>query len=129
MSTKMMSVPVGKVEEAINGARRLIEDLREIQKSRVVEIDGENGTIDDVAELIARSVEDGAKLEEAMFNVENKVFVKLVERGHDNNVKLANVLGITPDNLRQKLFTRGIKLKEVKKALAGEGVVVKQPQS
>ncbi|RJQ32047.1 hypothetical protein C4572_01760 [Candidatus Parcubacteria bacterium] len=125
MSTKIMNVPVEKVEEAISGARKLIEDLREIQRSRVVEIDGEKGTIDDVAELIARSVEDGARLEEAMFNVENRVFVKLIERGHDDNVKLARVLGITPENLRQKLFTRGIKLKEVRKMLTGEGVVVK----
>lgn len=124
MSTKMMSVPVEKVEEAISGARKLIEDLRDIQKSRVVEVDGEKGTIDDVAELLARSVEQGFKLEHIMFNLENAVFAKLIEKGHDTNVKLAKVLGISPSNARQKLFTRDIKLKEVKKYLAGNGVVV-----
>lgn len=124
MSMKMMSVPVEKVEEAICGARKLIEDLRDIQKSRVVEVDVVKGTIHDVAELLARSVEGGAKLEHVMSNVENAVFAKLIERGYDNNVKLASVLGISPGNLRQKLFTRDIKLKEVRKMLSGEGVVV-----
>lgn len=123
--SKAITVSKETVEQAIDGARSLIDNLRKIQKSRVVEINEKSGTIDDVAELIARSVEDsGGYLNEIMFNVENRVFVKLIERGHDDNVKLAKVLGISPNNLRQKLFTRDIKLKGVKKYLAGKGVVV-----
>lgn len=125
MSTKMMSVPAENVEKAIEGARSLISNLQKIQQSRLIVVDVEAvDTKDDIAEALTRRVESGERLEDVVAEVENSIIVKLYERGHDSSAKLAKVLCINPDNLRQKLYTRGIKLKEVKKMLSGEGIVV-----
>lgn len=125
MSTKMMSVSVESVEKAIEGARALISNLQSIQKSRFVIIDDSTVDMkDDIAEVLTKRVEAGDRLEDVISEVENSVIVKLYEKGHDSSAKLAKVLCISSDNLRQKLYTRGIKLKEVKKMFSGEGVVV-----
>lgn len=125
MSMKMMSVAVEGVEKAIEGARELIFNLQEIQKSRIIDLDIDAIDLeDDIAEVLTRRVEAGERLEDVISEVENSIITKLYERGHNSSTKLAKVLCINPDNLRQKLYTRGIKLKEVKKMLSGEGVVV-----
>lgn len=122
MPTKMMSVSVEGVEKAIEGARELISNLQKIQQSRLVVI-GDIDAGDDIAEVLARRVEAGERLEDVIAEVENSIIIKLYERGNDSGAKLAKALCINPSNLRQKLLTRGIKLKEVKKMLSGEGVV------
>jgi len=112
--SKTMMVPVESVEKAIEGARTLISNLQNIQKSRIVELDGEKGSMEDVFELLARKIEAGGLLSDIVSDIEKGVIIALIKKGYDHNVKLAEVLKTTPGNARQMMFNRGITLKEIK---------------
>jgi len=110
--SKTMMVPVESVEKAIEGARILISNLQNIQKSRILNI-ADGSSLEDVFDFLAKRVEEGKNLSDIVDEVEKGVVIALIKKGYDHNIKLAEVLKTTPGNARQIMFNRGIKLKEV----------------
>lgn len=107
---KMKMVSEESVDRAIKTAVELISHLKKIRAGRKTE----SNPVQDLCNFLAERIENGEKFEDIVDEIDKTILLKLISRGHDTSEKLAQVLNKKPAAMRQILYTRKIKLREMK---------------
>jgi len=107
-------VPVENVDKAIVIGMELVEQLKKVRSGKMVNRERCND-IESICECLADMIESGNDFQQLVKRIDTTILRVLVKRGYDTSEKLAKIIKTSPENMRQLLHTRGLKIREARR--------------